>query len=250
DAVWMGQIHAFLGLTVSVINGQGQSFIYDPLHIPPQESDEADLDPAEALAKADKERDETGSFRVAYEFLRPCTRAEAYKADITYGTNSEFGFDYLRDNSVYRAEDMAQRVPSAGGHHFAIIDEIDSILIDEARTPLIISMASKESQELYATFARIATTMVADEDYEVDEKKRAVLLTDAGIAKAEKALGVDNIYTDAGIKQVHHLETAVKAKALYKRDQQYVVRDDKVIIVDEFTGRMQPSRRWSEGLHQ
>lgn len=239
DAVWMGQIYAFLGIKVSVINGQNQSFIYDPSHIPPQESEDAD-----------RERDEMGAFRVAYEFLRPCSRREAYEADITYGTNSEFGFDYLRDNSVYRAVDMAQRAPDTGGHHFAIVDEIDSILIDEARTPLIISMASRESQELYQTFARIASTFVENEDYEIDEKKRAALLTDAGISKAEKALGVENIYTDAGIKHVHHLETAVKARALYKRDQQYVVRDDKVIIVDEFTGRMQPSRRWSEGLHQ
>lgn len=239
DAVWMGQVHAFLGLSVAVINGQNQSFMYDPSHVSPAET-----------VDADKERDETGSFRVAYEFLRPCTRREAYAADITYGTNSEFGFDYLRDNTVYRAEDMAQRPPAAGGHAYAIVDEIDSILIDEARTPLIISMATREAEDLYGKFAAIASTLVEVEDYELDEKKHAVLLTDKGIEKAEKALGVENIYTDAGIRYVHHLETAVKAKALYKRDHQYMVRDDKVIIVDEFTGRMQPSRRWSEGLHQ
>ncbi|MEN9405446.1 MAG: hypothetical protein RLY47_405 [Candidatus Parcubacteria bacterium] len=239
DAVWMGQVHAFLGLSVAVINGQNQSFMYDPSHVAQIE-----------VAEADKERDEMGSFRIAYEFLRPCTRREAYAADITYGTNSEFGFDYLRDNTVYRAEDMAQRSPSIGGHAFAIVDEIDSILIDEARTPLIISMATREAEDLYGKFAHIASTLNEGEDYELDEKKHAVLLTNAGIEKAEKALGVDNIYTDAGIRYVHHLETAVKAKALYKRDQQYVVREDKIVIVDEFTGRMQPSRRWSEGLHQ
>jgi preprotein translocase subunit SecA len=239
DAVWMGQIYAFLGLSVAVINGGQQAYLYDPSHVPPKESDEAD-----------RERDEFGSFRIAYEFLRPVSKREAYAADITYGTNSEFGFDYLRDNTVYRPGDLSQRTDQAGGHHFAIIDEIDSILIDEARTPLIISMATRDAENLYETFARIATSLSPDEHYEVDEKKHAVLLTDAGIEKAEKMLGIENIYTDAGIRYVHHLEIAVKAKALYKRDQQYVVRDDKIVIVDEFTGRMQPSRRWSEGLHQ
>ncbi len=233
DAVWMGQVYAFLGLQVGVINGQNQSYLYDPGH-----------------TDADKTRDTEGSFKVVYEFLRPAKKHEAYTADITYGTNSEFGFDYLRDNTVYRREDLAQREPAAGGHHYAIVDEIDSILIDEARTPLIISMATRDTENLYTTFARIAATLKEEEDYEVDEKKHAVLLTDAGIEKAEKALGIDNIYTDAGIRYVHHLETAVRAKALYKRDKEYVVRDDEIVIVDEFTGRLQPSRRWSEGLHQ
>jgi preprotein translocase subunit SecA len=239
DAVWMGQIYAFLGLTVAVINGQNQSYLYDPSHVPPKETDEAD-----------RERDELGSFKVAYEFLRPVSKHDAYAADITYGTNSEFGFDYLRDNTVYRKSDLAQRTDDRGGHHYAIIDEIDSILIDEARTPLIISMATRDAENLYETFAKIAQGLSEAEDYEVDEKKHAVLLTDAGIEKAEKMLGIENIYTDAGIRYVHHLETAVRAKALYKRDQQYVVREDKIVIVDEFTGRLQPSRRWSEGLHQ
>lgn len=233
DATWMGQVYAFLGLSVGVINGQNQSFLYDPTH-----------------TEADKERDELGAFKVVYEFLRPCSKREAYAADITYGTNSEFGFDYLRDNTVYRKEDLSQRMPIAGGHAYAIVDEIDSILIDEARTPLIISMASRDTENLYGTFARIAAGMQEGRDYEIDEKKRAILLTDAGIERAEQALGIDNIYTDAGIRYVHHLETAVRAKALFKRDQQYVVRDDTIVIVDEFTGRMQPSRRWSEGLHQ
>ncbi len=239
DAVWMGQVYAFLGLSVAVINGQNQSYLYDPSHIPPQET-----------AEADTERDLLGAFKIAYEFLRPVAKRDAYAADITYGTNSEFGFDYLRDNTVYRKTDLSQRTDEAGGHNFAIIDEIDSILIDEARTPLIISMATKEAENLYQTFARIAGSMVEGEHYEVDEKKHAVTLTDAGIEKAEKMLGVENIYTDAGIRYVHHLETAVKARGLYKKDQQYVVRDAKIVIVDEFTGRLQPSRRWSEGLHQ
>ncbi|MBP9771996.1 MAG: preprotein translocase subunit SecA [Candidatus Pacebacteria bacterium] len=239
DAVWMGQVYAFLGLSVAVINGQNQSFLYDPSHIPLQES-----------VEVDRERDAFGSFKIAYEFLRPVSKREAYAADITYGTNSEFGFDYLRDNTVYRKTDLSQRTDEAGGHNFAIIDEIDSILIDEARTPLIISMATKEAENLYQTFARIAGSMTEGEHYEVDEKKRAVTLTDAGVEKAETMLGVENIYTDAGIRYVHHLETAVKARGLYKRDQQYVVREGKIVIVDEFTGRLQPSRRWSDGLHQ
>lgn len=227
DGVWMGQVYAFLGLSVGVINANA-SFIYDPNH-----------------AAQDEERDELGAFLVKHEFLRPCERKEAYAADITYGTNNEFGFDYLRDNIAYAKEMIVQR-----DHSYAIVDEIDSILIDEARTPLIISAPAQESESLYATFAKIAASLKADEDYEVDEKLRAIQLTDAGITKAEKMLGVDNIYTEGGIKYVHHLEIAVKAKALFKLDKEYVVRDGDVVIVDEFTGRLQPGRRWSEGLHQ
>jgi len=230
DAVWMGQIYAFLGLSVGVINGQA-SYLYDPSHV--------------ERSPEDAERDRTGSFRVAYDFLRPCTRREAYLADITYGTNSEFGFDYLRDNIEYDVANLRQR-----GHYFALVDEIDSILIDEARTPLIISAPASASENLYGTCAGIAAGLVEGADYTKDEKLRAIQLTDAGIEKAEHALGVDNIYTDAGIKYVHHLETAVRAKALFERDRHYVVRDDEVVIVDEFTGRLQPGRRWSDGLHQ
>lgn len=229
DAVWMGQIYAFLGLSVGVINGQRQSFLYDPQH-----------------TELDEKRDEEGGFKIVHEFLRPCKRQEAYAADITYGTNSEFGFDYLRDNIAYRREDIVQK----RGFAYAIVDEIDSILIDEARTPLIISMPAAESEDLYTKFAAIARTLKEGPDYEIDEKHRAVHLTDAGIEAAEKALGIDNIYTDAGIKYVHHLETAVRAKALFRKDKEYVVRDGEVVIVDEFTGRLQPGRRWSEGLHQ
>jgi preprotein translocase subunit SecA len=227
DAVWMGQIYAFLGLSVGVLNDQ-DSFLYDAGH-----------------TELDQERDEEGSFKVVHEFLRPCTRKEAYLADVTYGTNSQFGFDYLRDNIEYDAVNMRQR-----GHHFAIVDEIDSILIDEARTPLIISAPSTESGELYVTFARVADRLNKDTHFSVDEKHKAIALTDEGIEKAEQILGIENIYTEKGIKYVHHLETAVRAKALFSKDKEYVVRDGSIVIVDEFTGRMQPGRRWSEGLHQ
>ena len=172
-------------------------------------------------------------------------RQPAYAADITYGTNNEFGFDYLRDNMAMRAQDRVQR-----GHVYAIVDEVDSILIDEARTPLIISGNTGQAGELYTKFADIARRLEPETDYEVDEKLRAISMTDAGITHAEKLLGIDNIYTDGGVKYVHHLETAVKAKALYHKDKEYVVRDNEVVIVDAFTGRLQPGRRWSEGLHQ
>jgi preprotein translocase subunit SecA len=228
DAAWMGQIYSYLGLSVGVINNNA-SYLYDPNH---QDKDE--------------ERDEVGSYKVVYEFLRPCTRQEAYAADITYGTNSEFGFDFLRDNIEYEATHLRQQ----RGHIYAIVDEIDSILIDEARTPLIISAPAEESGSLYTQFAAIARELKAEEHFLIDEKLKSATLTDAGIEAAEKMLGIDNIYTDKGIKFVHHLETAVKAKALYTRDKEYVVRDGEVVIVDEFTGRLQPGRRWSEGLHQ
>ncbi|HVU79866.1 MAG TPA: preprotein translocase subunit SecA [Candidatus Paceibacterota bacterium] len=229
DAVWMGQVYAALGLSVGVVNHDA-SYIYDASHVKTEE---------------DAMRDQEGSFRVFHDYLRPCSRAEAYAADITYGTNSEFGFDYLRDNIAYKASDLRQR-----GHAYAIVDEIDSILIDEARTPLIISAPAGESEDLYRTFSRIAAALSPEADYTVDEKRKAIQMTDDGISHAEKLLGIDNLYTEKGIKYVHHLETAVRAKALYKRDIAYVVRDGEVVIVDESTGRMQPGRRWSEGLHQ
>ena len=234
DGVWMGQIYHALGVTVGVINHE-LSFLYDPSHVSAEEQ---------------QEEGATGAFKVQHDFLRPCTRREAYAADITYGTNNEFGFDFLRDNLEYDSSNLRQRLPTHGGYHFAIVDEIDSILIDEARTPLIISAPMAEAESLYSRFAAIARTFTLEEDYTADEKHKQIALTDAGIEKAEKALGVENIYSDAGIKFVHHLETAVRAKALYERDKQYVVRDGQVVIVDEFTGRMQPGRRWSDGLHQ
>jgi preprotein translocase subunit SecA len=228
DATWMGQIYNFLGLSIGVINDQNQSFIYDPTH---QEFDE--------------ERDEEGSFKVVKQFLRPVSRKEAYQADITYGTNSQYGFDYLRDNLVNTKEEIVQR-----DHYFAVVDEVDSILIDESRTPLIISSAVGESEALYKTVRDIANKLEPEKDYTVDEKLKAISLTDDGITRAEKLLGIDNMYTEKGIKYAHYLETAVRAKALFTKDKDYVVKDGEVIIVDPFTGRMQPGRRWSEGLHQ
>lgn len=228
DAAWMGQIHAFLGLTVGVIN-HSASYIYDPNH----------TDAEDAL------RDETGGYKVVHAYLRPATRTEAYACDITYGTNSELGFDYLRDNIEYEVKNIRQR-----GHAFALVDEIDSILIDEARTPLIISAPAARGENLYQLFTGIARGLTKDEHFTVDEKLRSVTLTDLGIERAQELLGIENIYTDKGIKYVHHLETAVKAKALYTKDKEYVVREGQVVIVDEFTGRLQPGRRWSDGLHQ
>jgi preprotein translocase subunit SecA len=227
DAVWMGQVYNKLGLAVGVVNHEA-SYLYDPTH-----------------QEKDAERDAQGSYKVIYDFLRPCTRQEAYAAAITYGTNSEFGFDYLRDNIEYEADRLRQP-----HHAYAIVDEIDSILIDEARTPLIISAPAADIENLYPTFAAIAEKLNPEEHFTVDEKLKSATLTDAGIEVAEKMLGIENIYTEKGIKYVHHLETAVRAKALFVRDKEYVVRDGEVVIVDEFTGRLQPGRRWSEGLHQ
>ncbi len=229
DGTWMGQVYEYLGLTLGIVTASG-SYMYDPAHISKEE---------------DEARDETGSFRVFYDFLRPATKQEAYAADITYATNNELGFDYLRDNTSYDRTQVVQR-----GHYFALIDEIDSILIDEARTPLIISGPADDAASLYERFAIMVQAFNPEEDYVIDEKRKAIQVTDAGITKAEKALGLDNLYTEGGIKFAHHLETAIRAKALFTKNKEYVVKDDEVLIVDEFTGRLQPGRRWSEGLHQ
>ncbi len=231
DAIWMGQIYHALGLSTACINHDA-SYVYDPAH-------EAPKDPA------DQERDLVGGFRVVHEFLKPVARRDAYAADITYGTNNEYGFDYLRDNLVYEAAQMVQRP-----HNFAIVDEVDSILIDEARTPLIISAPDEDSGKLYEQFARVAPRLVENEDYTVDEKLRSVSITEKGIEKVEKALSIPDIYAEGGTRYAHHLEQALKAQVLFKRDKHYVVKDNEVIIVDEFTGRLMPGRRWSEGLHQ
>ena len=227
-AVLMGQVYNFLGLSVGVINSQNVSYLYDATH-----------------KEEEEEREKVGEFKIVYDFLKPCSRKEAYAADITYGTNHEYGFDYLRDNLATRIDDLVQR-----GHNFAIVDEVDSILIDEARTPLIISSQSGDSEDFYVKFYQIAKQLKKDTDYKVDEKLKAISLTDEGITKAENLLGVENIYTEKGIKYVHHLETAVKAQAIFERDKDYVVKEGEVIIVDPFTGRLQPGRRWSEGIHQ
>ncbi len=225
DAAQMGQIYAYLGFSTAVINSSNISYIYDPNHT------------------EEKSRDIDGSFKVAYEFLRPCTRKEAYAADITYGTNNEFGFDYLRDNLATAPNQIVAR-----GYHYAIVDEVDSILIDEARTPLIIAGNAGDSESLYQKFATIASSLSKETDYTVDEKLKAISLTEDGINKAEKLLGISDIYTEKGIKYVHHLETAVRAHALFIKDKDYVVKDGEVVIVDPFTGRMQPGRRWNHTL--
>jgi preprotein translocase subunit SecA len=231
DTVWMGQIYHFLGLSIGCLN-HDQSFLYDPNYKKPDEEKE-------------KIRDELGGFRVVEDFLRPCSRKEAYSADITYGTNNEFGFDYLRDNMVY---DLSQR--SQRDFNYAIVDEVDSILIDEARTPLIISAPDMESSKWYQEFARIIPKLNSQTDYQIDEKMKAVTLTEEGIGKIEKILGMENIYQEKGIKYLHHLEQALRAEVLFKKDRDYVVKNGEIIIVDEFTGRLMPGRRWSGGLHQ
>ncbi len=217
---WMGQIYHHLGMSSAVILPQG-SFIYDPSY-----SDESHHD--ERL-----------------RHLRPIPKQEAYAADITYGTNNEFGFDYLRDNMVGDLSDCAQRKLN-----FAIVDEVDSILIDEARTPLIISQPAGKSTERYQIFAGLARKLKRDKDYTVDEKQKAVSITPAGISSIEKSLSVENVYAAENIEDVHHIEQSLKAEALFTKDKDYVVSEGEIIIIDEFTGRMLAGRRYSEGLHQ
>lgn len=236
DTVWMGQIFNLLGLSAGCIVHDA-AYLYDPMYVNEQK--------AQSNEQLDKERDVVGGFKVIESFLRPCSRKEAYLADITYGTNNEFGFDYLRDNMVYDSKDRAQR-----DFNFAIVDEIDSILIDEARTPLIISAPDTESSQYYQEFAGIIPKLDSEKDYEIDEKMRAVTLTEEGINHIEKILGMGNIYTERGIKYLHHLEQSLRAQALFKKDRDYVVKDGQIIIIDEFTGRLMPGRRWSGGLHQ
>ncbi|MBM4145463.1 MAG: preprotein translocase subunit SecA [Nitrospira sp.] len=217
DSQWMGPIYHFLGLSVGVIQ-HDISFFYDPTYL----SNDKRLD-----------------------FLRPCSRQEAYSADITYGTNNEFGFDYLRDNMKYDISDYSQREL-----HYAIVDEVDSILVDEARTPLIISGPSEESTDKYYKIDKIIPRLQKDTDYTIDEKAKTAILTEDGNIKVERLLGTGNLYDPANIELVHHVLQALKAHTLFKRDVDYVVKDGEVIIVDEFTGRLMPGRRWSDGLHQ
>ncbi len=230
DTVWMGQIYDALGLKVACLVHDA-SYIYDPSFLGEEKSDE--------------ERDALGSFKVEEKFLRPVSRKEAYESDIVYGTNHEFGFDYLRDNLILRTGDRAQR-----GHYHAIIDEIDSLLIDEARTPLIIAGPDEESSEYYKVFAKIVLNLEPETDYSVDEKMRTVSINESGIEKVEKLAGVGNIYAPENSRLVHFLQESLKAKALFKKDKDYIVKNGEVIIVDEFTGRMLLGRRYSGGLHQ
>ena len=220
DAAWIGAVYNALGLSVGIIVHE-QAYLYDE-EFSNEEFQDARL-----------------------KKLKPCARLEAYAADITYGTNNEFGFDYLRDNLAREKSEKVQR-----GWNFAVIDEVDSILIDEARTPLIISSPAEEAGEKYQQFARLIPTLKEGEDYNIDEKMRAATLTDEGIKKMEELLGIKNIYTEKGISEAHHIEQALKAHTLFQRDKDYVVKDDEIVIVDEFTGRLMYGRRYSEGLHQ
>lgn len=221
DAGWMGQIYFALGMRTAVIVPD-HSYIYDP-----EFTNEDHEDPR-------------------FRHLKPCTRQEAYNADITYGTNNEFGFDYLRDNMVREVHQLRQR-----DLHFAIVDEVDSILIDEARTPLIISAPSATSGAAYEQFSKLSRQLKRDKHFEVDEKRRAVTLTDAGITYIEKALGISNLYDSQNIRTIYHMDQALRAEALFKRDKDYVVTNDgEIVIVDEFTGRLLKGRRYNEGLHQ
>jgi len=219
DAGWMGPVYHLLGVSVSAIISE-QSFIYDPAFV-----DETTVD-----------------WRLRH--LRPISRKEAYKADITYGINSEFGFDYLRDNMVSDASQLSQR-----GFHYAVVDEVDSVLIDEARTPHIISAPDTEATHKYYDYAKMVSMLTPDTDYVIDEKLRTAHLTDHAIVKIEKMMGLGNIYEE-NYEAVHHLEAALKARSLFQRDRDYIVKDGQVVIVDEFTGRLLVGRRFSEGIHQ
>ncbi|PLV60509.1 preprotein translocase subunit SecA [Thermotoga sp. KOL6] len=249
DALWMGPIYLFLGLRVGVINSLGKS--YEVVWKNPDLAEKAIKENwsvwpenfnGEVLDDEHKNIEATEAFQVE---LKEITRKEAYLCDVTYGTNNEFGFDYLRDNLVLDYNDKVQR-----GHFYAIVDEADSVLIDEARTPLIISGPSKESPSTYRKFAQIAKKFVKDKDFTVDEKARTIILTEEGIAKAERIIGVDNLYEPGNVSLLYHLINALKALHLFKKDVDYVVMNGEVIIVDEFTGRLLPGRRYSGGLHQ
>jgi preprotein translocase subunit SecA len=219
DAGWMGALYDFLGLSVGIVIPY-ESYVYDPSF-----TNEGHSDPR-------------------FQHLRPATRQEAYQADITYGTNNEFGFDYLRDNMARAADELRQRELA-----FAIVDEVDSILIDEARTPLIISAPSSESADLYRKFSKAVNQLTPD-DYELDEKQRSVTLNDQGVEKMQTKLKIDNLYDASQVQSLYHIEQALRALTLFRRDKEYVVNNGEVIIVDEFTGRLMVGRRYSEGLHQ
>ncbi|MFA6105319.1 MAG: preprotein translocase subunit SecA [Patescibacteria group bacterium] len=239
DAVWMGQIYNYLGLSVGIIQNMLVSYRYvkDKGLAPEQKTEETkEIDEAEEARL---------KYLVEYEHLEECSRGEAYECDIVYGTNNEYGFDYLRDNMVQSLDQMSQR-----GLNYAVIDEVDSILIDEARTPLIISAPAEQANDTYYKFAELVEQLIEKDDFIVDEKMRASTLTEGGIKKMEKLLGIDNIYAEGGMAMAHHMEQALRAKALFKRDRDYVVDNGEVIIVDEFTGRKMIGRRYSEGLHQ
>jgi len=221
DAGWMGKVYNFLGMSTGIILGD-HSYVYDPEFTNKEHEDER------------------------FRHLKPCTRQQAYAADVTYGTNNEYGFDYLRDNMVREEDQLRQR-----NLHFAIVDEVDSILVDEARTPLIISAPSATSGTAYAQFSKVVRQLKKDKHFETDEKRKTVILTDEGVETVEKILGIDNLYGSENIRTIYHLQQALRAHALFTRDKDYVVtKDGEVVIVDEFTGRLLAGRRYNEGLHQ
>ena len=220
-AGWMGPIYHLLGIRVGVLTHEFAG-LYDPAYVDPSHH---------------------GDDRIVH--FRPTSRREAYLADITYGTNNEFGFDYLRDNMVVREEDLVQREL-----RYAIVDEVDFILIDEARTPLIISGQVEQSIEAYYQFAKLIPRLVDERDYHVDEKLKTAVLTEEGTNQLERMLGIDNLTDPQHIEQMHHAQQALRAYTLYHRDVEYVVKDGQVVIVDEFTGRLMLGRRYSDGLHQ
>ncbi len=250
DAQWMGGLYLFLGLDVGVINSDYSSYRVEW----------ADPELAQRAIEEDWRVWPKGYFeetlssdlinvqakKAFYTKLTPCTRRQAYECSITYGTNNEFGFDYLRDNMAFSLEEIVQ----VKGHNFAIVDEVDSILIDEARTPLIISGPAEMDTSIYYKADEVVRKLVKDEDFIVDEKNRTVQLTEQGISKAEKLLGVENLYDIRNIDLLHAVNQALRAHTLFKRDVHYIVKDNEVLIVDEFTGRVLPGRRWSDGLHQ
>jgi len=234
DAGWNGPVFNLLGLSVGVIIQENRSFVFDSNYSDKSHGDER------------------------LEHLKPADRREAYECDITYGTNNEFGFDYLRDNMAQSLEEMVQSSPLAkttngkkgiGEHYFAVVDEVDSVLIDEARTPLIISAPDTEPTQKYYQFAQLVEKLNPDTDFKVDEKAKTATLTDHGIARVEKILGVENLY-EKDFEAIHHIENALRARTLFLKDRDYIVKDGQVIIVDEFTGRLMFGRRWSDGLHQ
>ncbi|MBD3244802.1 MAG: preprotein translocase subunit SecA [Candidatus Moranbacteria bacterium] len=255
DTNWMGALYHFLGLTIGCIQSGGAAYIFDP--------------------RVKSDGDEVS---IEYENLKPANKKQAYEADITYGTNNEFGFDYLRDNMVLDINEMSQlrdkesliefekrieqekksdkvkpdekKLFKKDYLNFAIVDEVDSILIDESRTPLIISAPDVESAKLYQRFSKIVPSLEAGKDFNIDEKMQAITITDRGIERVQKMLGIENLYDNNHTRHVHHLHQALKAQFIFKKDKQYMVKDGEVLIVDEFTGRVMPGRRFSEGLHQ
>ena len=250
DAQWMGALYLFLGLEVGVINSDYSSYkvewadpnlaekaIEEDLRVWPKGYFEETL-PSDLINVQAK--------KAFYTKLTPCTRREAYECHITYGTNNEFGFDYLRDNMAFSLEEIVQ----VKGHNFAIVDEVDSILIDEARTPLIISGPAEMDTSVYYKADEVVRKLKIEEDFTVDEKNRTVQLTEKGIRKVEELLGIENLYDIRHIDLLHAINQALRAHTLFKRDVHYIVRDGEVLIVDEFTGRVLPGRRWSDGLHQ